>query len=161
MSSEYYNLLKSIHANYVSIDVFNKLENIFIRQSDAEKYLSQSDSGWNTVNITNENFQHYANSRKAQYRKIGKLVEIRGAVTNKTDIIYTSVSIYDTIFTMPSGFRPSQQITTIQQGSNLNTFMLTVDINGNVDIGRYRNNNGDNIMPENSWLNLNVVYFVD
>ena len=161
MSAACFALLDFINKDYVPIATFNRLDSVFIRQSDAEKYLTQSDSGWTTASITNTNFDHYANNRKVQFRKIGKLVEIRGAITNISEITYDSITKYDNIFTLPSGFRPSQQITSIQQGSNLNTYMLNIDIDGSVEVGRYCNNDGNNTIPQNSWLNMNLMYFVD
>lgn len=66
-----------------------------------------SDSGWQTLPLA-EGIEAYGGS-VPQYRKVGKVVSLRGAVKN--------VLAAGTIATLPAGFRPSLSVSYVQNTS--------------------------------------------
>lgn len=114
-----------------------------------------ADTGWKNVTLTSD-FTVYTNST-ARYRKIGKLVEIRGAITPIQEIAANNNTI---AFTMPAGYRPSSQVTQICQGSDMSRWALSVMINGSVTVSRYGTTEKINISPS-AWLIYHIMYFTD
>lgn len=72
-----------------------------------------TDTGWLDLTL-NEGIESYSANQKPQYRKIGKIVFIRGAVTN--------IPERNTILaTLPEGFRPVSVSNTYVQNTSLRT----------------------------------------
>ncbi|MBE6088167.1 MAG: hypothetical protein E7206_09035 [Clostridium beijerinckii] len=60
-----------------------------------------------------------------RYRRIGKLIQIQGFVTN--------IGVINTIIaTLPVGFRPSQSLVFVGAKNGYNTIMFSIEQNGNV-----------------------------
>ena len=74
-----------------------------------------NDSGWQTATLTSQ-FALYTSGQNVQYRKIGKIVYVRGTVKSTSDISGNS-DVYTT-FTLPSGYRPSINEYVVCQGSS-------------------------------------------
>lgn len=116
------------------------------------------DTGWIDAELKPE-FQLYNDKAWCQYRKIGKIVQIRGNVKPTQKI--TGSSTMTPIFSLPSGFIPSKNQYEVCQGSGTNKWLLTVSDNSNVGISRYSNNETSNEVGTNAWLVFNITYFVD
>lgn len=123
----------------------------FITSSDLPQ-----DSGWKEATLTSD-FVAYNSTFVNQYRKIGKIVFVEGGVKPTAQITANSET---TIFTLPSGYRPSKQIIIICQGSGMNRWCLTVNTNGNVTIQRYGTTSNIAI-PTNAWLPFSVTFAID
>lgn len=67
-----------------------------------------SDSGWNALPLS-EGVEAYATTQIPQYRKIGKVVFIRGAVKG--------ITATGTIATLPAGYRPAATMPFVQNTS--------------------------------------------
>lgn len=68
-----------------------------------------NDTGWKNLTLEN-GVEAYSTNQRPQYRKIGKVVFIRGAVKN--------ILAKDTVIaTLPDGFRPSNSIPYVQNTS--------------------------------------------
>ena len=68
-------------------------------------------------------------------RRYGKVVSLTGALTNTTSVTINTTHIK--VFTIPSGYRPTQDVLILCQGSGANEFVLQIKSNGDVMIGRY------------------------
>lgn len=116
------------------------------------------DSGWKTATLSSA-FTNYAENEPLQFRRVGKLVEIRGAVKPTAEIA-GSDSWY-TIFTLPLGYRPSGPKVVTQQGSGTSLWLSCVDANGNVSFSRYRNGTSYAAASTTVWLNLYLDFLID
>lgn len=117
-------------------------------------------SGWKTATLTS-NFKKYddKDDNIPQYIKIGKLVQVRGAVS-PTSTITGSADAY-TIFTLPEGYRPSKQVSVLSPGSGSNQWLLTITAAGLVRFARYNNGAGYVNASTTTWLSFHAMYFVD
>lgn len=104
---------KGTSYSYVTIISSNSSKRYKITNSS---YEDLDDSGWKNATLTS-NFNAYSNisSNTPQYRKVGNIVEIRGVVSPKSNLTGSTTGV--TIFTLPTGYRPSNAIFEICQGS--------------------------------------------
>lgn len=107
-----------------------KSETIFQRLDALEAAVD--DTGWRDLNLEN-GVQAYATGNKPQYRRIGKVVFLRGAVTN--------VNARNTVIaTLPEGFRPSTmsypyvQNTSLRIGDFMMLSRIIAGTNGQIKI---------------------------
>ncbi len=124
--------------------------------------VEDEDTGWIEATLTNS-FVTYTNdgtNYTPQYRKLGKLVEIRGVVAPKEVLPYTTITGTYTIFELPKGFRPSRNIARVQQGSGLNKWVLNILENGNVSLTRYGINEEINVATT-AWLPFDETFLID
>ena len=104
-------------------------------------------------------FAEYASGWRPRYRKIGKWVEICGAVRPSKNLSVGQDPI--TIFTMPEGFRPPVQIPQLCQGSLRSIWYFEVSNNGNVTVSRSRSSfNSYDSADTDAWFPFNTMYFV-
>lgn len=124
-----------------------------------EENFGTIDEEWHYGGVLGENFTIYSNDDQIQYRKIGKIVQIRGTVRPTTNI--TGSSDNHTIFTLPEGYRPSKIVNVRCQGSGAYSWLLSITTGGLVRFSRY--NNGANYVNTSttSWLPFNVTFFID
>ncbi len=117
-------------------------------------------SGWKTATLTSD-FVKYdgKDDNMPQYIKIGKLVQVRGAVS-PTAAITGSADAY-TIFTLPEGYRPAKQVSILSPGSGANQWLLTITASGLVRFARYNNGAGYVNASTSAWLPFHAMYFVD
>lgn len=116
--------------------------------------------GWIFPTIAS-GFAMYGSSssdNKPKFRKDGRIVEVRGIVTPTADIA-GSTTIHP-IFTLPEGYRPDSPIYVICQGSGNHTWLLRVNINGEVGFSRYRNGDTTATAAKDVWLPFQVTYIV-
>ncbi|AOT56554.1 hypothetical protein [Weissella soli] len=103
------------------------------------------------------NYKQYPGGEPLLLYKSGNVVTLSGAITNKYDVS-TSVGS-DPMFTLPAGFIPPYSYRTVQQGTGMNRFMLTVNTDGQAYNARY--GAGSNVkIPKGSWLNVFATYTV-
>lgn len=121
--------------------------------------IVNSDSGWTTATLTSS-FKPYSDNSSStpEYRKIGKMVEIRGIVAPTSNIASGGSA---NIFTLPTGYRPHKEVYTICQGSGRAIWLLTIHPDtGIVQFGRY----GKEDYAEAStsvWLPFHATFSVD
>lgn len=115
-----------------------------------------SDSGWVDVSY-GHGISTYSGYSAVQVRRFGKVVQMRGFLTNSTS--WTS---HDSFLTIPSGYRPPNQITCLQQGSGSNRFTINIYASGTVKAERYSNNTTmSNSVPTGSWLCIQATWIID
>ena len=117
-------------------------------------------SGWKTATLTSD-FVKYdgKDENMPQYIKIGRLVEVRGAVSPTSAI--TGSADAKTIFTLPEGYRPPKQVSILSPGSGANQWLLTITAAGLVRFARYNNGAGYVDASTTTWLPFHAMYFVD
>lgn len=121
--------------------------------------LALADTGWQTANLAESNlFKAYSGvaANTPEYRKIGSIVHIRGAVSPKNAIPYSTTSYH--IFTLPEGFRPNKGEQFVCHGSEANKWLLTVFSDGQVYFARHGGTG--QVATTSAWLPLAVTYFV-
>ena len=116
-----------------------------------------SDTGWIEATLSSA-FANYYTDQTVQYRRVGQVVEIRGAVKPTAQIAAGGTGV---IFTLPEGFRPSRQINKLQQGTDSNIWLMTVGIDGTVQLARYRTGSTANAIATTVWLNVPITFTVE
>ncbi|MBN1071503.1 viral A-type inclusion protein [Clostridium botulinum] len=114
------------------------------------------DTGWITLPLEGKAVA-YENYQNPIYRKINNTVEIIGAIKGVTNF-NTSTNI--TFATLPTGFRAKKDFRTLCQGSNKDSWMLTVDEEGRLKGCRYGMNGWASSMTGEEWLPFHVVFTV-
>lgn len=97
-------------------------------------------------------FTLYNSSIPILARRVGKVVQVRGAVSPK----HASNSIKSTIALLPKGMQPSTTFTSLQQGSGTATWNMYVETGGSLRLDRY---NGS--MSTSSWLTFSVTFLAE
>ena len=127
---------------------------------DTGNFYNLMDSGWLTCAInTSGEFTIYDNGSNIKYRKIGKMVEVVGAVKPKTAIEAGTASY---VFgTLPSGYRPSLAITERAQGSSGHSWLFSITTAGELRYSRYSNGSSCVELPAGAWLPFHTTFFTD
>lgn len=116
--------------------------------------------GWINATITGPFTTHSGNANNhPRYRRVGSRVEVQG-ILSPTSAIAGSLD-NTTIFTLPTGYRPSMNIHVLCQGSQTCSWLLTISTAGVVSFGRYRN--GDTLVEASTsvWLPFQCTFFVN
>lgn len=128
---------------------------------DSGNYFDVMDSGWHYTGGYAENFTQYNNETHSQvrYRKVGGVVEVRGALKARTTIEGSDTK--HTMFTLPEGYRPDCRIVQRCQGSGMHTWMLTVEESGAVTFSRYGVGSSYSDIGTSVWLPLQITFLVN
>jgi len=114
--------------------------------SDGTVTLPQNDSGWITATLNSPYTNFGSPYGDVQYRKIGDIVNIQGLVNAN------SAANGSTIFTLPSGYRPSLRLVFAQ--ANANTSITRIDITTDGDVIAFV------ITNNTSWTSLALTFMV-
>lgn len=97
---------------------------------------NEYDTGWKDFVFTNEDFENYSTtSWKMQYRRVGKLVELRGGAKNNVATSFGTTAVV--LGYLPAGFRPSRLVSKVNNGSSCYRLLTLVYSDGRVAIQRY------------------------
>lgn len=94
-------------------------------------------------------------SNTPRYKVSGNIVEIRGQITPKAT--HTSSATRETIATLPSYLAPSKDIYVLCQGSGKNTWLLSIQTDGEITFSRY-GVTGFIDVPSGAWLPFQITY---
>lgn len=123
--------------------------------------LSVSDSGWQSNFTYQSNWQAYrsdpADVNYPCFRKVGKIVELAGAFTNKTAI--SAGTEAGLMATLPVGYRPQRPVYRLCQGSDYNKFLMTIYPSGDLTVARYGITDTTQILV-NSWILIGCTFLV-
>ena len=119
--------------------------------------LLYEDTGWKDVTFKS-GFAHHSETDRVRYRRVGKVVELRGAVRNTNQISANTDTTVATI--SDTTCRPSKRVAYRQQGSGMNTFVVSINTDGTIVVNRYGTTSGIAI-PSGSWLNVHTTFLVD
>lgn len=119
------------------------------------------DTGWIDIQIFGTNIKLYNSSSKCQIRRVGKVVQLRATLTSTATLAISDTEEY-TLLTIPDGFVPSFNVSSIQQGSGSNRWRMIVYPDGKVTLSRYSNNaNTGNNVPATSFLPIGETWLTD
>lgn len=121
--------------------------------------IANYDTGWQDVKFS-QFFKNSSEETTLQYRKIGKMVEIRGEITPTKDLSFSASVSYD-ICSIPLDCSPSKAINTLCQGTSISQWMLTVGKNGVLKMSRLRQGNDYRNLLLQNWATLHIMYFID
>lgn len=118
----------------------------------------KDDTSWTTLTLSTA-FTYYDKvTDTPKYRVYGKRVEIRGTI--KPTTTHTSSNTRETIATLPSALAPSDAIYSLCQGSGKNTWLLSVQTDGEITFSRYGTSSNDEV-PNTAWLPFQITYLLD
>lgn len=121
--------------------------------------LIYEDTGWKDITFPS-GFTHYANDRKAQYRRIGKEVFVHGAIKN-TSAFTPSSDTSSLIGTIGDATcRPSEPVERVEIGNTMNRFGLRIMTDGKLYINRYGTSSSGQVAA-GSWLNIECSFLVN
>lgn len=112
--------------------------------------ISSYSSGWT--------YYGTASANTPTVRRYGKVVSLTGALTNTSAVTLNTTHVK--VFTIPSGYRPSQDIIVLCQGSGANEFCLQIKTDGSVYIGRYGTSSFSSIAT-GQWFPFHVSWVIE
>lgn len=118
-----------------------------------------SDTGWLDPTFTSA-FRNYPDTGQyVKYRRVGKIVEIRGAAQPTAEIAGSDTTV--TMFTLPLGFRPATRLVRVMQGSGACIWLMTIETSGEVGFVRYRNGASYTAAANSAWLAMSTTFTVE
>lgn len=114
------------------------------------------DSGW--INLSLSGSTAYSSGTEPRYRKIRNIVFVQGEMKLTSTLISGDVRV---IGTLPAGYRPARNHHYLCQGSGNNIWLMAVNYNGQIEVGRYRYGSlqsGD--ISTSTWLPFAVSFAV-
>lgn len=169
------NLYKLLYIKDSGVEKWVKLDNevavqnstpengevLWIEDEDIEPVSIEfiaDDTGWQTLTLTSD-FHTYEDSSPniPMYRKVGKVVEIVGAIAPTSEIPSGTNKL---IATLPEGYRPSKNRYFICQGSGRNIWTLYVYSDGSIVFARY-GSSAYAAASTSVWLPFNVTFLVN
>lgn len=112
------------------------------------------DSGYQNA-VYETGFQDYGDTNLLRYRRTGNTVEIIGACTPTAEIEAGAAA--QTIFTLPAGYRPTQYVYAVCQGSGQNRWLCSISPAGTVAASRY-GTTASIAIPTGAWLTMTVTF---
>lgn len=120
-----------------------------------KKWASSQDTGW-LEGVTETKFTAYnTGDTPFLYRKKFGLIEIIGTLRTTTELPGNNGD--NLCFIMPEGFRPVDTYRKLQQGSNMNKWMLEIGANGYAKVLRY-GTTGYQPITTGEWLPFHASY---
>lgn len=114
-------------------------------------------SGWKNVSFTSA-FKNYSTSNLLRYQRHGNVVELVGICTPTSDIAAGSDSV--TICTLASGFRPTQNVYALCQGTGKASWLCTINNGGNVTFSRYGKTSYETATA-GVWLPIHITFLTN
>ena len=111
---------------------------------------------WKELELSS-NFEPRYEHTYVQYRRKNGQIKLRGVLTPKNKIAKDQVT---TMFTLPEGFRPTRTEYFLNQGSFLNTWLLSVNIDGSATVQKYGTTDNSEI-PAGAWLGFSCSFESD
>ena len=112
--------------------------------------------GWININYSS-NFTGYSTSyNNVRLSMNGNQVKLNGIMKPTTAIAGGTEK--HLICTLPSNLIPLSEHNFICHGSSTNTYMVTVETNGNVNFSRYTDNSKYIEAPTTAWLSYSITY---
>lgn len=119
----------------------------------ATRTIATFTSGWQVYNSSADS--------TVTLRKNGKMVTLTGALSNTSSVTLNTTGV--TVFNLPNGFAPPQNINQICQGSNTNIYMICVYSSGAVGFERYRNMGSTSYpsISSGAWFPFHVTWIME
>lgn len=123
-------------------------DGIQIGRTDKASITSLS-SGW----------ADYSTGTTPTVRRYGKVVDLSGVLRNTAAVTLNTTGTK--IFTIPSGYRPSQDVFVLCQGSNAAKWLLQVKTNGEVYFARYSDGTSFSSITADKWFPFHATWIMD
>lgn len=151
---------ENISNTNVQLTTFKNEVNSYKTTTDNRIANLETDTGWVSIPFNGFSFKAYDSGDGLKYRAIGKIINIRGTLTTKSNLTMTDGSEVPLIMgTLPSGALPHEGVVTLHQGSGKAIFMTQVKADGTINIGRYREGNTyPSNLTSKVWLPINIMY---
>ncbi|MBN1070501.1 viral A-type inclusion protein [Clostridium botulinum] len=146
----------------LNIKCNNKTSDTFINTlvdtqwSGWKQLATVDDTGWITLHLEGKVIA-YESYQTPIYRKINNTVEIIGAIKDVTNFNTNNNVIFATL---PTGFRSKKDFRILCQGSNKDSWLLTVTESGMLKGSRYGMNGLASSMDGTEWLPFHIVFTV-
>lgn len=148
-------------ATYCSKSAMQRYERFFYQEAWGDWFVTYYDSGWKIPTLSSDFVIYNTNvNSTVQYRRVGQMVEVRGAVKPTRNDIGDTTELY-TIFELPEDFRPSTRIALRMQGSSTETWLFTITVDGLVQFSRYGDGMAMFPVDTGTWLPFQATFFVD
>ena len=126
-----------------------------IRGATSKRVITTFSSGWDVYSTDP--------AAPITLRRCGKFVDLTGMIRNTTAVTLNATQV--TIFTIPEGYRPSQTMTMLSQGSSMNVFVIRIKASGDVTFERYRSTNSTSTsyssISEGAWFPIHAAWIMD
>ena len=123
------------------------VDSIQLAHTDKATITSYS-SGWSV----------YGTNTTPTVRRYGKVVTLTGALKNTSTITLNTDHVK--VFTIPSGYRPSQDLIVVCQGSGISKFLIQIQTDGSVSFGRY-GTNAYNEVGSGAWFTFHATWIME
>lgn len=143
---------------YMPTTIYDEL-NLVDEDDNAINILEElKNSRWIKATL-DSSFKPYGDTEEVspEYRRIGKVVEIRGQISPNSAIESGGTA---TIFTLDEEYRPSKSVFFLCQGSGKNSWLLTITNTGDVSFARY-GTSANAQCPTNAWLPFSATFTID
>ena len=132
-------------------------QDVFDSDAVFDDKIAELDSGWNFA-VLESSFAAQSETNKLRYRKIGKIVYLRGIIKAAADITAGSVT---QICALPEGYRPiGGDVIGVMQGEGMAQWSITISPDGAVKEQKFGTSAETNITT-NSTLNIDISYLAD
>ena len=101
----------------------------------------------------------YSTGTTPTVRRYGKVVDLSGVLKNTSAVTLNTTGIK--VFTIPSGYRPSQDVFALCQGSNAAEWLLQVKTSGEVYFARYSDTTSFASIDTGKWFPFHVTWIID
>lgn len=106
--------------------------------------ITPTDSGWHDVTFESGYGNYGGSFQNVRYRKIGNIVYVKGLMTPAT---------LGTAFVLPEGYRPAEERELFDA--------INSNAQGRIDVYSNGNVNCNTMTDANSWVNIDLMFFVD
>lgn len=149
-----YNKLNTFVTKVINRDVQPQIDSL-----DNSITNLEYDTGWQTITITNNKFAHYNDSQLLQIHKVGRIVELTGALKNTASITINATEI--NVATIPTEYRSTNYIFGLMQGNQTSVFLVTINMsNGALNVSRYRSSTTYSSVASGSWFPIHLTWIV-
>ena len=106
----------------------------------------------------------YDSDSTVTLRKRGGVVTLTGGLKNTSAVTLNTSNT--AVFTIPEGYRPSQRMAFITQGTGSNIFLVVIETNGTVEFSRYRDTgsssaNSYSSIAAGAWFPFHTTWIMD
>lgn len=95
-----------------------------------------------------------------RFGRVGNVVHIVGNIKVTANISLNDARSGKTFFTLPEGYRPTDDIYVSSQSSGMYSWVLCIDTNGNMKVSRYGKSDFEAIPAGTTWFPFNVTFFI-
>lgn len=114
----------------------------------------QNDGEWSSGNVSSP-FMMYSAGSTITARKSGAFTTVSGVVTLNNSSSHITGNTERNFITLPTNFRPKDQLFQVCQGSSTDKWLLVIRTDGTMSASRYDRN----FSGYNPWLNFTATYY--